>query len=153
MQGTRDLQRAPVIEQLWDLRVPTILEKVAYGLDCFDCQFYREHYEDVFPMTCWDAFVHFINFGQFENRVHRCDPCSHVHQAGRDAQLCAAVHTVNPPAYACMPAPYLHGNAKARQPGRLSEHILGIKNAHTIRPKIGCSPISTSALLAWRKQL
>ena len=74
LQGTRDLQSAPVIEQLWELRAPTILTMAAIGPDCFDCEFYKEHYADIAPSSCWDAFVHFINYGQFENRVHRCDP-------------------------------------------------------------------------------
>lgn len=73
MQGTSEVQRSPVVEQLAELQAPLIIQMAARGLNCFDCEFYKQHYEDIAPMSCWDAFIHFINQGQFEMRVHRYD--------------------------------------------------------------------------------
>ena len=51
----------------------------AVGPDCFDCAFYQEVNADLAALSCWQAFTHFINYGQFEMRSHRCASCMLEH--------------------------------------------------------------------------
>eukprot|EP00892_Ulva_mutabilis_P000760 jgi/Ulvmu1/10685/UM067_0010.1 len=66
-----DVHASPVTNRLWDLRAPEIIHKAAFGLNCFDCEFYKEHNDDLAGLSCWNAFLHFVNNGQFELRKHR----------------------------------------------------------------------------------
>ena len=80
------MRAAPAIERQWELRAPAILQKATVGPGCFDCHFYKERNQDLNLawMSCWDAFVHFINYGQFQLRAHRCGSllaCMHMLQA------------------------------------------------------------------------
>eukprot|EP00892_Ulva_mutabilis_P000758 jgi/Ulvmu1/10683/UM067_0008.1 len=74
-EGAPTPQENPVEDHLWELRAPHILHKATVGLECFDCEYYHVHNEDLADWTCWAAFSHFINYGQFELRPHRfaCD--------------------------------------------------------------------------------
>lgn len=73
MQGdiARLVTADPIQAQLWELRAPAILEKAALGLECFDCEYYLQHNEDLAAASCWEVFTKFINQGQFELRRHR----------------------------------------------------------------------------------
>eukprot|EP00892_Ulva_mutabilis_P012446 jgi/Ulvmu1/9574/UM054_0004.1 len=72
-----EIVRASVVaaERKWEARAPFVLQAAAIGLDCFDCDFYLHRHYDLHSLTCWEAFTHFVNYGQFEMRSHRftCD--------------------------------------------------------------------------------
>eukprot|EP00892_Ulva_mutabilis_P002781 jgi/Ulvmu1/12503/UM009_0158.1 len=74
-EGALTPQANPVKDHLWELRAPYVLHKATIGLECFDCEYYHAHNEDLADWTCWAAFSHFINYGQFQLRPHRftCD--------------------------------------------------------------------------------
>lgn len=72
VQGTQPVLQSVLGEQAWEFRAPFILEMAAIGPDCFDCEYYQETNPDLAGMSCWSAFSHFINYGQFEMRSHRC---------------------------------------------------------------------------------
>eukprot|EP00892_Ulva_mutabilis_P010141 jgi/Ulvmu1/749/UM010_0123.1 len=73
--GRPEVLRNVWVERYWDARAPFILEMAAISPDCFDCDFYVHSNPDLLDMSCWDAFVHFTNYGQFDARPHRftCD--------------------------------------------------------------------------------
>eukprot|EP00892_Ulva_mutabilis_P001487 jgi/Ulvmu1/11339/UM074_0054.1 len=71
-------QASPVPDRLWELRAPEIIHKAAFGLDCFDCEFYKQHNKDLPALSCWDVCLHFVNSGQFELRKHRFTCVTHI---------------------------------------------------------------------------
>ena len=85
--GNHGLLQNPVSARLWEHRAPFVLEKAAVGPECFDCEFYLQSFARGGRWTCWSAFTHFVNHGQFEMRPHRCAsrrsrPCiAHGHDA------------------------------------------------------------------------
>lgn len=72
MQGTQPVQLDFNLARAWEMRAPFVLEMAAVGPDCFDCNFYMENNKNLEQMTCWQAFQHFINYGQFQMAAHRC---------------------------------------------------------------------------------
>jgi hypothetical protein len=55
-------------------KLPMVLALAAKGIECFDCPFYATSNVDLPPFfDCFALFDHYINYGQFEGRVFRCD--------------------------------------------------------------------------------
>lgn len=71
MQGKPLVLPSVLGGQEWEIRAPFILEMAAIGLECFDCGFYLHANPDLSNLSCWQAFAHFANYGQFEMRMHR----------------------------------------------------------------------------------
>ena len=74
MQGNDAVLKNPTSSKRLEQRAPLILQMAAVGLDCFDCSYYRARNADLSFQTCWEAWTHFINFGQFDLRPSRCAP-------------------------------------------------------------------------------
>lgn len=78
LQEQADVHGNVILENYEELSAGRILAAAAKGPDCWDCALYLKHSPDLVAafsnMSCFDAFSHFANQGQFELRVHRCDP-------------------------------------------------------------------------------
>ena len=74
-------------ENEWEYKAERVLKHAARGPECWDCEFYKSSNVDLAGMICHDAFVHFVNYGQFEpsrpfrcvllqTRCHACPACT-----------------------------------------------------------------------------
>ena len=59
-----------------ELVAPRVLAAAAKGPSCWDCAHYLDRNPDLVEQfggrSCFQAFRHFVNVGQFSARAHRC---------------------------------------------------------------------------------
>lgn len=73
MQGMPEVQANAYEASEASFKLGKVLAQAANGLECFDCEDYRQSNVDLAGMLeCSDLFSHFLNYGQFEGRPHRC---------------------------------------------------------------------------------
>lgn len=76
LQDGADLHGNTILDNYDALSAGRVLAVATRGPDCWDCALYLKHSPDLkyLNMSCFDAFNHFVNQGQFELRTHRCCP-------------------------------------------------------------------------------
>jgi hypothetical protein len=73
VQEEADVDGDVILDNYLDLTAGRILAAAAKGPDCWDCDFYLTRNKDLKELgySCFDAFSHYVNNGQFELRPHR----------------------------------------------------------------------------------
>ena len=75
LQGEQDVTGHLMKDNEWEHKAERVLKHAARGPECWDCEFYHFSNPDLAELPCHDAFVHFVNYGQFEpSRPFRCVP-------------------------------------------------------------------------------
>lgn len=66
MQGDVNVSKHLFKEKEWASKAERVLKMAARGPECWDCEFYQAENEDTQDMSCYEAFSHFVNHGQFD---------------------------------------------------------------------------------------
>ena len=71
--GRRNVNSNEFVAHINDIRAPLISSLRARGAHCWDADFYMDQYPDLRAsgMAADEAWEHFVNYGQFEDRVER----------------------------------------------------------------------------------
>lgn len=76
LQVEPNVSGSAVPDTFKELAAPRVLAAAAKGPSCWDCTYYLNHNPDLVAefdsRSCFQAFSHFVNTGQFTARPHRC---------------------------------------------------------------------------------